>query len=85
MYKVWHAVYLDNLHHWCEACGNSPKGVKVYIDDYKGFNPAYWCEDCVKEGQFKIVGWLENEEEYLELERKFYRERRRLNNELSIL
>lgn len=73
MKKVWHAAYLDEAFHWCEACGNMPKEKKVYVDDYKGFNPAFWCEECVKSEDFKVIGWLENNDEYLELMKKFYK------------
>lgn len=71
--KVWHAAYLDDAGHWCEACGNAPPGTKVYIDDYKGFNPAFWCEHCIeaKVMDFQVIGWLGTNEEYIELMRKF--------------
>lgn len=75
MNKVWHASYLDDEKHWCETCGNVEKSTKIYIDEPKGFNPAYWCEDCVKNDGFEIVGWIGSKEEYLELEKKFYKTR----------
>ena len=72
MKTVWHAAYLDDAGHWCEQCGNAPKGVKVYIDDYKGFNPAFWCEYCIRLGKFQVLGWLDTNNEYLELMKKFH-------------
>lgn len=66
--KVYHYVDLDDSHHWCEGCRDAPPGVKVYVDEYKGCNPAYWCEKCVHGGldniKFEIMGWL-HKEEYL--------------------
>jgi hypothetical protein len=72
--RVYHYVDLDDSDHWCENGCRSPKGMKVYIDEYKGFNPAFWCEECVKGNvnfTFKIIGWLDREE-YLEKQRDFY-------------
>jgi len=79
MKKVWHAAYLDEAGHWCEACGDAPEGTKVYIDDYTGYNPAFWCEHCIKSEElmkFEVIGWLETNDEYMELEKRFHETRR---------
>lgn len=72
--RVYHFVDLDDSDHWCEGCINAPKGVKVYIDEYKGCNPSFWCEKCVHGGlgsvKFEVIGWL-NREEYLEHQKNY--------------
>ena len=70
--KVYH--YTDGSPYFCEACGDLPEGTKIFIDEYKGFNPAYWCEDCVKGKldnlKFEIIGWT-SKEDYLEMQKTF--------------
>lgn len=62
--RVWHLSYNDDAHHWCEGCGDKPKGIRCYIDEYSDFNPAFWCEHCVKSDEifdFEVIGWIEDE------------------------
>ncbi|MDB4330437.1 hypothetical protein N9948_01805, partial [bacterium] len=72
---VYHFIDLDEANHWCEGCIGAPIGVKVYIDAPSKFNPAFWCEECVKAKEifdFKIMDWV-TREEYTKLQGEFYK------------